>query len=79
MREGIYVPVPDGSDIRISLTDKKFAKRTETLPDFAREAAYELDITRKGIEIKALSDKGVFYARKTLEQMLSADFHPSDY
>lgn len=70
MREGIYVPVPDGSDIRISLTDKKFAKRAQTLPDFARDAAYELDITRKGIEIKALSDRGAFYARKTLEQML---------
>ena len=54
----------------VQMGSRSFRKKVATLPDFAREEAYELSIGRKGIRIEALTEKGAFRARTTLEQML---------
>lgn len=50
---------------------QSFRKATASLPAFAREEAYRLTISRKGIRIEANTDAGVFYARQSLAQMRS--------
>lgn len=65
----------DGSDVRIHLGDKRFRKEINALdlPDFARDEAYKLVVGRKGIDIYALSETGVFRARTSLRMMLDSD------
>ncbi|MBR1539343.1 MAG: family 20 glycosylhydrolase [Bacteroidales bacterium] len=53
----------------IRIGTKAFRKATAALPDFAREEAYRLTVSRKGIRIEANTDAGVFYARQSLAQM----------
>ena len=53
----------------IRIGTKAFRKATATLPAFAREEAYRLTISRKGIRIEANTDAGVFYACQSLEQL----------
>lgn len=63
------------ADIRISLNDRRFIKAIENfaLPGFARESAYSLVVTPKGVDIRASAPKGVFYALQSLRQMLTKD------
>ena len=70
-----YSPKSDGSDMRIHLGDKRFRKEINALdlPDFARDEAYKLVVGRKGIDIYALSETGVFRARTSLRMMLDSD------
>ena len=70
-----YTPKADGSDVRIHLGDKRFLKEINALnlPDFARDEAYKLVVGRKGIDIYALSETGVFRARTSLGMMLNTD------
>ena len=37
------------------------------------DEAYELNITKNGIEVKALSEKGIYWALMTLEQLIAKD------
>ena len=69
-----YSPKSDGSDVRIHLGDKRFRKEINALdlPDFARDEAYKLVVGRKGIDIYALSETGVFRARTSLRMMLDS-------
>ena len=46
-----------------------FRKATAALPDFARKEAYRLTLRPHGAVIEALTDEGVFRARKSLEQL----------
>ena len=48
---------------------RAFRKATASLPAFAREEAYRLSISRKGIRIEANTETGAFYARQSLDQM----------
>ena len=59
-----------GDELKIDIGSKAFAKKTASLEDFAREAAYELRITRNRIIISANAELGVFYAMQSLNQML---------
>lgn len=69
-----YSPKSDGSDVRIHLGDKRFRKEINALDlsDFARDEAYKLVVGRKGIDIYALSETGVFRARTSLRMMLDS-------
>lgn len=70
-----YSPKLDGSDVRIHLGDKRFRKEINALnlADYARDEAYKLVVGRKGIDIYALSETGVFRARTSLRMMLDSD------
>ena len=70
-----YSPKSDGSDVRIHLGDKRFRKEINALnlADYARDEAYKLVVGRKGIDIYALSETGVFRARTSLRMMLDSD------
>ena len=70
-----YTPKADGGDVRVHLGDKRFLKEIKALnlPDFARDEAYKLVVGRKGIDIYALSETGVFRARTSLNMMLDSD------
>lgn len=46
-----------------------FAKRTASLPEFARGEAYLLELTPKGYKVEANSETGYFYALQTLRQI----------
>ncbi len=72
---GTYTPAADGSDVRVHLAARQFAKELSALnlPDFAREEAYRLVVGRKGIDIYALTQEGVFRARTSVQQMLASD------
>ena len=71
LRDGTYTMSPDGSDVRVHLGTRAFTKELSklALQDFAREEAYRLEVGSKGIDIYALTQKGVFRARTTLAQM----------
>ncbi len=70
-----YSPEADGSDVRIHLGDRRFRREIEALDlaDFARDEAYKLIVSRKGIDIYALSETGVYRARTSLRMMLDSD------
>ena len=65
----------DGSDVRVHLGDRRFLKEVDALnlADFAREEAYKLVVSGKGIDIYALAATGVFRARTSLKMMLDSD------
>ncbi len=56
----------DGSDIRVHLADRRFSKEIKGLniPEFARDEAYRLTVGKKGIDIFALTETGVYRARR---------------
>lgn len=70
-----YSPKPDGSDVRIHLGDKRFLKEVKALnlPSFAIEEVYKLVIGKKGIDIFAVSETGVFRAGTSLRMMMDKD------
>ncbi len=70
-----YSPKADGSDVRVHFGYKRFRKEVDalTLADFAREEAYKLVVSGKGIDIYALTATGVFRARTSLKMMLDSD------
>ena len=53
----------------IVIGGKAFRKATASLPAFAREEAYRLTISRKGVRIEANTETGAFYAQQSLAQM----------
>ena len=53
----------------VTIGGKAFRRATESLPDFAREEAYRIGISGKGIRIEANTEAGAFYARQSLAQM----------
>lgn len=53
----------------IVIGSKSFRKATAALPGFAREEAYRISVSRKGIRIEANTEAGAFYARQSLAQM----------
>ncbi|MCR5003055.1 MAG: beta-N-acetylhexosaminidase [Bacteroidales bacterium] len=59
-----------GDELVIRTGTKAFAKKTADLPDFAKEGAYELKISRNRISIEANGELGVFYAMQSLNIML---------
>lgn len=74
-RAGTYSSVSDGSDVRIHRNDKRFSREIAALklPNFAREEAYKLIIGKKGVDIYALSETGVFRAMTSLRMMQDVD------
>ncbi len=75
VRDGTYTMSSDGSDVRVHLGTRAFTKELSklNLPDFARDEAYRLEVGSKGIDIYALTQKGVFRAQTTLKQMAAKD------
>ena len=73
--ENEYSPKGDGSDVRIHLGDKRFLKEIKALglPRFAEDEAYKLVVGKKGVDIFAASETGVFRARTSLLMMLDKD------
>lgn len=71
--EGFYTPEPDMSDVKVYLGTPEFRTRVQSLPEFAREEAYRLVVSRKGIKIYALTEKGAFRARQSLVMMTLLD------
>ncbi|MBQ8422105.1 MAG: beta-N-acetylhexosaminidase [Bacteroidales bacterium] len=69
----IYTLRPDGSDIRVVFGDKEFEASVSDLEKFAREEAYEVIIGKKGVTIKALTEKGAFRGRQTVEMLRLID------
>ena len=63
----------DGKDIKVNENDRALRAflRTVPLQDFAREEAYRLTVGKNGIQISALSKKGVLRARQSLAYMES--------
>ena len=59
----------DGRDVRIVSPDRGLRRELASLPEFAREEAYRLTVSARGIEIRALSDKGVLRARQSLDYL----------
>ena len=53
----------------VTLGGKAFLRATASLPAFARDEAFRLHVSPKGIRIEANTETGVFYARAALEQM----------
>lgn len=71
--EGFCNLRPDGSDIKVYLGTRDFAHRVKDLPDFAREEAYELIVSSKGVKIYAMTEEGAFRASQALEMMRLID------
>lgn len=71
--EGVYSLKCDGSDIKVHLSSKEFSRMVEELPDFAREEAYRLTVSKKGVRIEAMTEEGAFRGRQALEQMRLLD------
>ena len=67
-----YFPKVDGSDVRVHLGDKRFLKEINSLniPEFARNEAYKLAVGKKGIDIFAVSEAGVYRAKTSLGMMM---------
>lgn len=70
-----YSPRHDGSDVRVHLGDKRFLKEIKALniPAFACDEAYRLTVGKKGIDIFAVSETGVYRAKTSLRMMLDKD------
>lgn len=70
-----YFPKVDGSDVRVHLGDKRFLKEINSLniPEFARNEAYKLAVGKKGIDIFAVSEAGVYRAKTSLGMMMDKD------
>ena len=70
-----YTLREDGKDIRVRLGDRSLARQVRDLPAFAAEEAYQLTVSPRGVEIRALTQTGADRARQTLEQLrlLSGD------
>ena len=70
-----YTPKTDGSDVRVHIGDKRFAKEINALglPAFAKDEAYKLLVGKKGVDIYSLSPTGVYRARTSLGMMLEKD------
>lgn len=70
-----YFPKVDGSDVRFHLGDKRFLKEINSLniPEFARNEAYKLAVGKKGIDIFAVSEAGVYRAKTSLGMMMDKD------
>lgn len=54
-------------ELSCTIGGKAFAKKTASLPDFAREEAYLLTVTPKGYKVEANTQTGYFYALQTLK------------
>ena len=67
---GEGVRIFDGNVVK-TIGGKAFRKETASLPEFAREEAYRLTVSRKGIVIEANTEAGAFYAEQSLAQMCS--------
>ncbi len=69
----VYTPKADGSDVRVKIGDKRFARLVKEagLTAEIAEEAYQLVIGPKGIEIKALTDEGAFRAKQSLQYLLA--------
>lgn len=65
-----YTLREDGKDVRVRLGDRSFARQVRDLPAFAAEEAYQLTITPRGVEIRALTQTGAVRAVQTLVQLL---------
>ena len=71
--DGFYNLKGDGSDVKVYLSDAKFAAKVAGLPAFAQEEAYELIVGKKGVKIYAMTEEGAFRARQSLEMMRLID------
>ena len=71
--EGVYTLKPDGSDVKVYMNAAAFAAKVEALPEFAKEEAYELVVSKKGVKIYALTEEGAFRGRQTLEMLRLLD------
>lgn len=60
------------SEPKVKVGGRSLAGATDNLPGFARDEAYRITISRKGISIEANTPAGEFYARGSLEQMRRA-------
>lgn len=72
---GEYHLRADGRDVRVHLGDKRFQKELNSLniSEFARNEAYRLTVGKKGVDIAAVSETGVFRAKTTLRMMSDKD------
>ena len=64
-----YTLREDGKDIRVRLGDRSLARQVRELPAFAAEEAYQLTVSPRGVEIRALTQTGADRARQTLDQL----------
>ena len=62
-----------GGPVRETIGGKAFSRAVRELPPFAREEAYRLTVTRRGVRIEALTPTGAFRARQTLEMLRSQE------
>ena len=60
-----------GVELSKAIGKRAFAKRTASLPAFAREEAYALTVTPKGYKVEANTQLGYLRAKQTLAQMES--------
>ena len=68
----MVIPVPSQVELRegfYSFEDQPSVKVSYKAKGLTSSEAYILDVTPKGVTIKALSEAGEFYARQTLRQM----------
>lgn len=71
--DGVYTLKGDASDIKVKIGDAKFADAVRNLPDFARDEAYSVVIGKRGVTIKAMTEKGAFRGRQAVEMMRLLD------
>ena len=73
--EGEYSLKSDGSDVRVHFGDRRFLKEINSLnlPEFAKNEAYKIQVGKKGIDIFALTETGVYRAKTSINQMLDKD------
>ena len=64
-----YTLREDGKDIRVRVGDRSLARQVRDLPAFAAEEAYQLTVSPRGVEIRALTRTGALRASQTLEQL----------
>lgn len=66
-KAGTYCIHADGPEVKVSLG--RIKGLPENLPDHAKQCAYRMDISPKGVTVRAESETGAFYASRTLEQL----------
>lgn len=66
-KSGTYHIPAEGPEVKVSFG--RINGLPKNLPDYAKQSAYRMDISPKGVNVRAESETGAFYASQTLKQL----------
>lgn len=66
-KSGTYHIPAEGPEVKVSFG--RINGLPKNLPDYAKQSAYRMDISPRGVNVRAESETGAFYASQTLKQL----------